>query len=362
MTRSKIISKNKNRVDLQNIYSTKINVADISYRVDGIINDLRKPEKSLEYILLNIKELAFRLNNYRLKNWVKNELEGYKNNVPNYRIIQCDVYCNLIKSDDYGDYQYIKNYLLPINSLDKKLKNKLKSIRVDLNVSEIENKLKKNNLFTENITPHYQEINKILESGLRIDTAWKIISISRFEGILSSLRSRLQTFLLELDQKIVKNENYSFTSSSPFKQQNISVQNVKFKVAVSFPGEKRTYVENTVNVLAELIGIKNIFYDNWYKAQLAQPGIDIILQNIYNKQTDLVVVFLCKEYNKKDWCGIEWRAIKDLINRKENNKIMLLTFDYGKIDGLYNSTDGMLDLRKHSEKKVAQIILERLSI
>jgi len=143
------------------------------------------------------------------------------------------------------------------------------------------------------------------------------------------------------------------------KKQNL--KNAQFKVAVSFPGEKRTYVENTVDALAKRIGSENIFYDDWYKAQLAQTGIDTILQNVYNNQTELVVVFLCKEYNEKDWCKIEWRATKDLINTKESDKVMLLTFDYEKIDGLYISTDGMLDLQKHTEQEVAQLIEERLS-
>lgn len=143
------------------------------------------------------------------------------------------------------------------------------------------------------------------------------------------------------------------------KKQNL--KNAHFKVAVSFPGEKRDYVEETVNELAKIIGSKNIFYDKWYDTQLARTGIDVILQNIYNKSTDLVVVFLCKAYNEKDWCGIEWRAIKDLINTKKGEKIMLLTFDYEKVDGLFTSTDGMLDLRKRTEKQVAADINERLN-
>jgi len=131
------------------------------------------------------------------------------------------------------------------------------------------------------------------------------------------------------------NDDSDDNDISEIKKQNL--KDAHFNVAVSFPGEKRQYVEEAVNALANLIGTKNIFYDRWYDSQLARPGIDVILQNIYNERTDLVVVFLCKEYNEKDWCGIEWRAIKDLINTKKGEKVMLLTFDYEKVDGLYAS-------------------------
>ena len=30
-------------------------------------------------------------------------------------------------------------------------------------------------------------------------------------------------------------------------------------------------------------------------------------------QSELLVFFLCKEYQEKDWCGLEWRASRDLL-------------------------------------------------
>jgi hypothetical protein len=39
-----------------------------------------------------------------------------------------------------------------------------------------------------------------------------------------------------------------------------------------------------------------IFYDNRFKAELAQPNLDTYLQDIYHENAELVVVFLCGPY------------------------------------------------------------------
>ena len=139
------------------------------------------------------------------------------------------------------------------------------------------------------------------------------------------------------------------------------ISKINFSVSVSFPGEKREYVSNVVNNLKNKLGQDKIFYDFDYQSQLAQPNLDTILQNIYYKQSDLVVIFLCKEYNEKEWCGLEWRSIKDLIKSKQDKKIMLVRFDQTKIDGLF-SIDGYIDALKFSEDELAGFIIERLEI
>lgn len=139
------------------------------------------------------------------------------------------------------------------------------------------------------------------------------------------------------------------------------VSKINFSVSISFPGEKRDYVSNVVNNLKDQLGKDKIFYDLDYQSQLAQPNIDSILQNIYHKQSDLVVIFLCKEYNEKEWCGLEWRGIKDLIKSKQDKKVMLVRFDQAKIDGLF-SIDGYIDALKFSENELAEFIIERLEI
>lgn len=139
------------------------------------------------------------------------------------------------------------------------------------------------------------------------------------------------------------------------------VDSIQFKVALSFPGEKRPYVSKVVDKLRNELGKDTIFYDYDYQSQLARPNLDCLLQNIYRSNADLVVVFLCKEYSEKDWCGLEWRAVRDIIKSKNNEKIMFFRFDNAAIDGVF-SIDGYIDANQHSEEDAAKFILERVSL
>lgn len=139
------------------------------------------------------------------------------------------------------------------------------------------------------------------------------------------------------------------------------VNEINFKVALSFPGEHRTYVSKVTDILRASLGKDQVFYDYDYQSQLAIPNLDAMLQNIYRHNSNLVVVFLCKEYAEKEWCGLEWRAVRDIIKSKDNDKIMFIRFDSEEIDGVF-SIDGYIDANKHPEEKIAQFILERVQL
>ncbi|MGF6975536.1 hypothetical protein QFZ94_003986 [Paraburkholderia sp. JPY465] len=86
------------------------------------------------------------------------------------------------------------------------------------------------------------------------------------------------------------------------------VEEMRFRVALSFPGEKREYVAAVATEVKKRLGRDAIFYDKDFTAQLARPNLDTLLQRIYLSNSDLVVVFLCAEYERKEWCGLEWRG------------------------------------------------------
>jgi hypothetical protein len=140
----------------------------------------------------------------------------------------------------------------------------------------------------------------------------------------------------------------------------IALDDKRFKVALSFPGEKRAYVNEVADSLCELIDNESIFYDNYYTAELARPNLDLLLQQIYHVNSDLIVVFLCEEYDVKEWCGIEWRAIRDLVKRQEDHRIMFLRFDKAEVKGVF-SIDGFIDLDRYSPKESAELIVERVN-
>jgi hypothetical protein len=135
----------------------------------------------------------------------------------------------------------------------------------------------------------------------------------------------------------------------------------KFEIALSFPGEYRDKIRQIAEGLSKTLGNQAIFYDKYYEAELARPNLDDILQSIYKKQSKLVVVFLCAEYENKDWCGLEWRAIKELIKSRKDDAIMLIKledFDISELKGLF-SYDGYLDIRGREESEVISLIISR---
>lgn len=134
-----------------------------------------------------------------------------------------------------------------------------------------------------------------------------------------------------------------------------------FDVALSFPGEVRANVEKIIIELEKLIGLNSYFYDNNYKAQLAQPSLDILLQDIYRNRSKLIVIFSCSQYQEKLWCGVEFRAISEIIFEKQKNKIMFIRMDDGRVEGIFN-TDGYIDWKAHTPLEIAKFIKERVDL
>ncbi|QQZ29235.1 TIR domain-containing protein [Thiothrix subterranea] len=133
----------------------------------------------------------------------------------------------------------------------------------------------------------------------------------------------------------------------------------RFQVALSFPGEYRDYVSQVAVILGQKLGQDAVFYDQWYTAELARPNMDTHLQAIYHDHAELIVPFLCADYERKQWCGLEWRAIRDLLKKRQDNDIMPLRFDDTEIPGLYG-IDGYIDLRRHTPEQIAGFILQRV--
>ncbi len=135
----------------------------------------------------------------------------------------------------------------------------------------------------------------------------------------------------------------------------------QFEVALSFPGEVRSLVEEMARHLEQLIGPNAYFYDNNYVSQLARPSLDTFLQDIFRNRAKLIVVILSADYQRKNWCGIEFRAIRDIIAARENNRIMFIRTDDGAVEGVF-ATDGYVDSRRHDAAALAGFIQERVRL
>ena len=139
------------------------------------------------------------------------------------------------------------------------------------------------------------------------------------------------------------------------------VEEMQFKVALSFAGEHRAYVAAVAEELKKRLGRGVVFYDKDFTAQLARPNLDLLLQRIYLNNSDLVVVFLCRDYERKEWCGLEWRAIRAIVKNKNDHAIMFMRFDKAEVSGAM-SIDGYVDLEEYSPMQAARMIVERVRL
>lgn len=138
----------------------------------------------------------------------------------------------------------------------------------------------------------------------------------------------------------------------------VDISTHSFEVALSFPGEVRSLVEQIAFELERRIGPNSCFYDNNYISQLARPSLDTLLQDIYRNRSKLVVVFLSSDYHKKEWCGIEFRAVREIIMERDDKRIMFIRTDDGSVDGVLK-TDGYVDARRFRPADLARFIHER---
>jgi hypothetical protein len=141
----------------------------------------------------------------------------------------------------------------------------------------------------------------------------------------------------------------------------VDVTTATFDVALSFPGEKRPYARAVADRLSLVLGRNHIFYDEYYKSQLARPNLDTLLQDIYRNRSRLIVVFLCEAYQSKDWCGIEFKAIREILKERDDSRVMYVRFDEGQVQGVF-STDGYIDAKSHTPIEVADLIVERVRL
>ncbi len=144
-------------------------------------------------------------------------------------------------------------------------------------------------------------------------------------------------------------------------RRRVDIERHRFEVALSFPGEHRSYVDRVAGELDQVLGADACFYDRYYEAQLARPNLDTLLHEIYGDRSGLVVVFVCAEYDVKLWCGIEWRKIRERSAAGEDREIMYVRLGDGEVAGM-TSLDGYVDARVRPPEEVARMIVERVRL
>jgi hypothetical protein len=139
------------------------------------------------------------------------------------------------------------------------------------------------------------------------------------------------------------------------------LEEMRFRVAFSFPGELRSYVKAVSDAIKTRLPPGSVFYDDDFIAQLARPNLDSLLQTVYLKNSDLIVVFLSADYEKKMWCGIEWRAVRSFINNRSDETVMFVRADNANVPGVFPH-DGYIDMARFPPDQVANFVLERVRL
>lgn len=135
----------------------------------------------------------------------------------------------------------------------------------------------------------------------------------------------------------------------------------RFRIAFSFAGEKRGFVEEVSALLAEQFGEEAILYDKYHEAEFARARLGRYLPKLYHTESQLVVVVTCPDYESKEWCGLEWDAIFDLLKQRREDEVMLARFGHVLIEGLYSDA-GFSELDDKTPEQFVTLILERLAL
>ena len=135
----------------------------------------------------------------------------------------------------------------------------------------------------------------------------------------------------------------------------------RFRIAFSFAGEKRDFVAQVAAILAKRFGEDHVLYDKYHAAEFARGDLALYLPPFYHDQSDLVVAVLCKDYETKEWPGLEWKAIYGLLKKRKEKEVMLCRFDRVEGEGLYGLA-GFIDLDDQTPPAVATLILQRLAV
>ena len=135
----------------------------------------------------------------------------------------------------------------------------------------------------------------------------------------------------------------------------------RFRIAFSFAGEKRGFVAQVAAILAQRFGEAAILYDKYHKAEFSRSDLAFYLPDLYAKEADLVVAVFCLDYDKKEWCGLEWNAIFGLLKARKVGEVMLTRF--GRVEGKgLHGLAGYTDLDDLAPDQAASLILERLAL
>ena len=130
----------------------------------------------------------------------------------------------------------------------------------------------------------------------------------------------------------------------------------RFRVAFSFSGEQRLFVEQVAHELESRFKPSQIFFDKNHEAELARIDLDTYLQDLYQNESELIVVFVSQKYSAMNWSRREWELTRG-IEFDRPGAVMLVRFDETELEGVPNA--GYIDIGDRGPQQIAHLIIER---
>jgi hypothetical protein len=139
----------------------------------------------------------------------------------------------------------------------------------------------------------------------------------------------------------------------------------RFAVAFSFAGEQRQLVLAVAQEVEDILGRSTVFYDDWYAHWIAGQDADLLLQSVYGRQAELVVVCVSGAYGDKPWTQAEHRAVRTRLMQAatagDRHAVLPLRVGDGEVEGV-PFTEIVPDIRDKTPTEAADLIVARLNL
>ncbi|HHV70497.1 MAG TPA: hypothetical protein GXX48_23150 [Ochrobactrum intermedium] len=173
-----------------------------SHLLTGIISAITETDEKISSILRKCLVLSYLLKNNDLKSWVTKELNGYDASdpdIPQYRRTYAPA-----KGFFIGGFgQAINDQPIPSAALDEKHRHYAESINLRQPIIAYEDVKASDERIVPwpaNMVVLYQ--NKFFDGDLVLNRAWQSIPGSVLAGIVDTVRTKLLTFVLELQAQL----------------------------------------------------------------------------------------------------------------------------------------------------------------
>ncbi len=132
-----------------------------------------------------------------------------------------------------------------------------------------------------------------------------------------------------------------------------------FDVALSFAGTERQHAEQLATIARDA-GF-DVFYDNFYPAQLWGKDLPVFFDEIYRKRSRYCVIFVSTEYAQRMWTNHERQsALARQVEQRGKEYILPVKVDDTELPGM-PPTVGHLALVDYGIDKIGEMLVEKLS-